>query len=181
MNFLDDLERLGGIIPVGSGSLLPLPESEIEELERLSGKTFPADYRQFLSHAGGFVFNEEICFPIVDPLVGDFSKAGLAPMCGFFTSSAAKAHKTATLRWNIEQSPDYYPENLIAVGHDGAGGKILFDLNDDTKGTVSYYPQINSWFQSDAEDPFCVAASFEAFIKALRRAPKTIASKERHS
>jgi hypothetical protein len=38
MTFLDILETLDGILPVGSDSLLPLPESEIKDLERLAGK-----------------------------------------------------------------------------------------------------------------------------------------------
>ena len=168
--FRGELEKLGGVQPVGSDELLPLTEDEIAELEQLAGSAFPADYRRFLSEAGGLVFEEDLRFPTLDPLPEDFSRSGLAVMGSFFGSSHAKAHQAASLRWNVEQSPDSYPDNLIAIGDDGAGGKILLDLNPSTLGTVWYYPQMNDWFQSDREEPFRVAGSFEELIQSLRPA-----------
>lgn len=176
-DYVKTLDRLGGVLPIGSDSLLPLDQAEIQELESLAGAKFPKDYRQFLSQAGGFVFNEEIRFPTIDPLPPEFSRTGLARIGSFFASARARAHHSATLHWNIEQSPDYYPDDLFAIGQDGGGGKILLDLAKSTKGNVLYFPQSNDWYDEDLqEEPFLIANTFEEFVQSLRKREDVVKS-----
>lgn len=138
----ENIQRLGGLRPAGSGSLVPMPEEEIAALEGSIGACLPAPYRCFLATYGGCRFDRFVAFRAMEPIQPYLSDGTMGDLAWFYGAAAEGIDSVAE---NIEAFRDRMPEALIAIGNDGLDGQICLGVTGPERGRVHYWDVERGW------------------------------------
>lgn len=158
MEYLKDIERLGGLRKMYEPSVTTLSQEEIKDIEDELGTNLPDDLSYFLTHFGISDFiNEPSLKPLSKDAVYTHGEDSNQPDFFFEESSIGvfygKDPKEGAydLFWNIKNYKERMPEKFIPFASDGMGNQIVMSLNEKDYENVFFWDHEAEW---DAEDYF---------------------------
>jgi len=97
--------------------------ARIDELERLTGYTLPADYREFLLHFAPSMFVRNVCFRPLEARPGGYPYEKAQAFFGL------DENNIYDVIGNYNNTNDQYPAGMIPIAFDGGANRILLALD----------------------------------------------------
>ncbi len=173
----DNIKRLGGIYHPKQEKLIPMPEEEINELERSLGTRLPESYRRFLLTYGRCAFEGDTDFKALEPLQPYIDDDPQGHFVSFF---GARSEGSAGLAFMADGLRDRMPETIIPIGHDGMSSKICIGIAGPQRGKIYFWDIEDEWDEEDYtseglpvppdlkfQNVHLIANSFEEFLDQL--------------
>jgi hypothetical protein len=160
MSIENEIERLGGLIPVGSDAFAPPTRAYVDQLLADLGITDPPDdYIRFITRYGSCAPAKEIQISLTNPLPEYLHarETGLSNpeharihLAHFYGSE--QATKTLSLQWAIRTYRDRLPKGFFPVADDGAGNQICWGPGIDGTPVFHWWDHENEWDIDDYEE-----------------------------
>lgn len=160
MAITDEIEKLGGLIPVGSDTFNPPSRARVEELlAALNLHDAPEPYIRFITEYGSCAPAREVQANLPNPLPEYMhpEETGL-PNPRHTTISLAhfygadQATPTLSLEWAIKTYKARLPAGFFPLADDGAGNQICWGPCLDGSTSFHWWDHHNEWDAEDYED-----------------------------
>lgn len=174
------IKELGGIEAVMGGSVVPMLDSQLVEIEKKRSFTLPKEYRRFIKEYGASKFVTLVIFRPMVNLPSDISSSGCGCFDYFF--GADNDDGAYSLKWALDAYKERMPESLLPIGGDLSGGVMCIGISEDKYGEIYYWDPSNEWESDDFEEGddvdalmlqnvHIVANNFLDFITRLEESP----------
>lgn len=190
MSIEEEIERIGGLLPIGSAEFNPLKRADIESmLPSALASSLPSDYVEFVTRYGSCGTRHETYLDLpstfaeyVHPAETEMpnpvhNKIGLAHFYG-----ADQDTRTLSLRWAIKTYQNRLPEGFVPIADDGAGNQLCWGPSIDREPSIHWWDHENEWDAEDYEDDtgypmppeakyqnvYFIAPSFDELFRMLK-------------
>ncbi|AKJ29572.1 SMI1/KNR4 family protein [Caldimonas brevitalea] len=186
----DEVNRLGGMVPIGAPAFLPLTDAEIADLEREVQGVLPQDYAEFARTYGCCAFARSVSYPFLErrsmyqhpPGVGLENRLYAEGVHAHFYGSTRQPKPVHRLAWARAAYAPRMPAGLLPIADDGGGSLLCLGVAGDHAGQVYWWDHENEWDEDDYQDDvgapmpeaakwqnvYLVARSFTDWLASMR-------------
>lgn len=148
-------------------------EQQIGAIEHQIGATLPADYRDFLTHYGGYAaYSGTLSSRILETFPGGDLQAGVEVPVGVFFGIKTDPLDAYDLLSSYYCYRERMPFHFLPIAADGCGNVLCLAVSGEDQGSVYYWDHDLEEDVDEGEEPgysntYRLARSFDEFINTL--------------
>ncbi|QBG87412.1 SMI1/KNR4 family protein [Xanthomonas oryzae] len=192
MTINSELDRLGGVLPLGAESFTPVQRSEIQKISVEFHVEFAEDYVDFIEKYGCCSLGKEVFlrFERLDAVyihdsdlcIPNYRREG----CGLSHFYGVRIPlDTLNIEWALSTYRGRMPRGSLPIADDGVGGQICYISDPLGKAGFYWWDHNNEWDEDDYLDEtgqempeaakyqnlYFIAENFEGFLKRAEVLP----------